>query len=102
MRNKKNSAESLVVTEKVCNFAKYYKQSTIMMQLNTLNTLNSSQVMLIQSFASMDRQKDSEELMDVLRLFYAKKLDEEMQQLWDDGTFNQEVLDELRTQHLRA
>ncbi len=73
-----------------------------MMQLNTLNTLNSSQVMLIQSFASMDRQKDSEELMDVLRLFYAKKLDEEMQQLWDDGTFNQEVLDELRTQHLRA
>ncbi|MBQ0074041.1 MAG: hypothetical protein KBT34_07580 [Prevotella sp.] len=73
-----------------------------MMELNTLNTLNSSQVMLIQSFASMDKEKDREELMDVLKLFYAKKLDEEMQQLWDDGKYNQEVLDELRNQHLRA
>jgi len=43
-----------------------------------------------------------EELMEVLKLFYAKKLDEEMQRLWDNGMFDQNVLDDLRTQHLRA
>lgn len=67
-----------------------------------LNTLNPSQVMLVQSFASLDKKADRDELMDVLKFFYAKKLDEEMLRLWDDGTLNQNTLDELRNQHLRA
>ena len=70
--------------------------------MSQLKTLNKSQVMLIQSFASLDRKDDSDELMEVLKYFYAKKLDEEMQRLWEDGTYDQEVLDKLREEHLRA
>lgn len=67
-----------------------------------MNSLNQSQVMLLQSFATLDRKSDAEELEEILKHFYAKKLDEEMERLWDDGKFNQEVLDDLRNQHLRA
>lgn len=67
-----------------------------------LNSLNKAQVMLIQSFATLDKEADSNELMDVLKFFYAKKLDEEMQRLWDNGTYDQDILNNLRQQHIRA
>lgn len=46
-----------------------------------LNTLNPSQILLLQSFATLDKKSDCDELMDVLKIFYAKKLDEEMERL---------------------
>lgn len=65
------------------------------------NTLNQSQVILLQSFASLERKSDADELEELLKSFYAKKLDEEMERLWENGTFNQETLDDLRNQHPR-
>ena len=40
--------------------------------------------------------------MDVLRSFYARRLEQEMSRLWDIGTLNQEVLDQLKDEHLRT
>ena len=40
--------------------------------------------------------------MDMLRNFYAMKLDKELERLWDEGILNQEKLDELKEQHLRT
>lgn len=67
-----------------------------------VNTLNPSQIMLVQSFASLDKKADRDELMEVLKDFYARKLDEEMQRLWDEGIYDQNTLDELHDQHLRV
>lgn len=67
-----------------------------------VKTLNPSQVMLVQSFSTFDTKEDTAELMEVLKAFYARKLDEEMLRLWDDGTLNQNVLDDLKSQHLRV
>lgn len=33
--------------------------------------------------------------------FYADRLQAEMQRLWDNGTLNQEALDELKEEHFR-
>lgn len=67
-----------------------------------LNTLNQSQRMILESFAGAQDEQELNDLMDVLRNFYAARLEMEMEHLWDNGTFNQETLDQLRNEHLRT
>ena len=64
--------------------------------------LNSTQIMILESFASAKSPEEMNELMDLLRDYYAKKLDKELERLWDEGILNQERLDELKDQHLRT
>ena len=64
--------------------------------------LNPTQIMILESFASAKSQEEMNELMDLLRDYYAKKLDKELERLWDEGILNQERLDELKDQHLRT
>lgn len=64
--------------------------------------LNSAQIMILESFASARSQEEIDDLMDMLRNFYAKRLDKELERLWDEGVLNQEKLDELSGQHLRT
>lgn len=67
-----------------------------------VSTLNPAQLMVLESFAGVDSQEEMDELMDMLRTYYARKMDKELERLWHDGTFNQEKLDELKGQHLRT
>lgn len=67
-----------------------------------LNTMNEAQMMILESFASATDEQEVNDLMDVLRMFYARRLEQEMNRLWDDGTLNQEVLDQLRDEHFRT
>ncbi len=64
--------------------------------------MNESQMMILESFAGAQDEQELNALMDVLRNFYANRLESEMQRLWDDGTLNQERLDQLRGEHLRT
>ena len=76
-----------------------YRMLTEMMETTVLNA---AQIMILESFASAKSQEETNELMDMLRSFYAKKLDQELERLWNEGTLNQEKLDELKEQHLRT
>lgn len=40
--------------------------------------------------------------MRVLKKFYAQRLDDELERLWNSGMLDQSKLDELRTEHLRT
>ena len=64
--------------------------------------LNPAQIMILESFASAKSQEEMDEVMDMLRNFYAMNLDKELERLWDEGILNQEKLDELKDQHLRT
>jgi hypothetical protein len=64
--------------------------------------MNESQMMILESFAGAQDEQEVEALMEVLRNFYASRLEAEMQRLWDDGTLDQEKLDQLRKEHLRT
>lgn len=68
----------------------------------SVETMNASQMMILESFAGAHDEQELNALMDVLRNFYATRLEAEMQRLWDDGTLNQETLDQLRQEHLRT
>lgn len=63
---------------------------------------NPAQMMVLESFASVSGEDELRELMKVLKRFYAERLEKELDKLWDDGTLNQEALDELSGQHLRT
>ena len=67
-----------------------------------VGTMNKSQMMILESFAGAQDEQELEALMDVLRNFYATRLSAEMQRLWDNGTLDQEALDNLRGEHLRT
>lgn len=67
-----------------------------------VETMNEAQMMILESFAGVQDEQELNALMDVLRSFYASRLEAEMQRLWDDGTLNQEKLDQLRDEHLRT
>ncbi len=64
--------------------------------------LNTAQIMILESFASVKTQEEMDELMDMLRGYYAKKLDRELERLWNEGILDQKKLDELSEQHLRT
>ena len=67
-----------------------------------LNTMNEAQMMILESFAGATDEQEINDLTDVLRLFYARRLEQEMNRLWDDGTLNQDALDQLKDKHLRT
>ena len=67
-----------------------------------VDTMNESQMMILESFAGAQDEQELNALMDVLRNFYASRLESEMQRLWDDGTLNQDKLDQLKGEHLRT
>ena len=64
--------------------------------------MNPSQIMILESFAAAQDEQELNALMDLLRNFYATRLEAEMQRLWDEGTLDQQALDQLRSQHLRT
>ena len=59
-------------------------------------------MMILESFAGARDEQEIDDLMDVLRNFYAQRLEKEMQRLWDNGTLNEEKLEQLRKEHLRT
>jgi len=67
-----------------------------------LNTMNEAQMMILESFAGATDEQELNDLMDVIRNFYARRLEAEMNRLWDNGTLNQDALDQLKDEHLRT
>ena len=67
-----------------------------------LNTMNEAQMMILESFAGATDEQELNDLMDVIRDFYARRLEAEMNRLWDNGTLNQEALDQLKNEHFRT
>ena len=67
-----------------------------------LNTMNEAQMMILESFAGATDEQELNDLRDVIRDFYVRRLEAEMNRLWDNGTLNQEALDQLKDEHLRT
>lgn len=53
----------------------------------------------------VDRMKTVDEVLQIRQLiadYYAQKVDEEMNRLWDNGTINEQVLEQWSTEHMRT
>ena len=57
---------------------------------------------LLKMFAFDDSEARLEEVKRVLMQHFSQKLDHCLDELWDNGTLNQEKLDSLRGTHIRT
>ena len=62
-----------------------------MAQLELMNALN-----------NITSEAELNEFKDLLAHYFAQKAQKAIDALWDEGTFDQKKLDELRDQHLRT
>lgn len=61
-----------------------------------------AQLELMNAAANVTSQDDLDALRLTLSLFFAERAQKAIDKMWDEGTFDQHKLDELRGQHLRA
>ncbi|MBP3253093.1 MAG: hypothetical protein J6M30_01115 [Bacteroidales bacterium] len=67
-----------------------------------LATMNPAQMMILESFAGVKDEKELNDLMDVLRKFYAMRLENEMKRLYDNGVLDEKAQSRLLDEHLRT
>lgn len=63
---------------------------------------NPIQQHLLKMFAYDDNLERLAEIKALLTKYYAEKVDQRMNQLWDEGILDQQRLDELIGKHLRT
>ncbi len=61
-----------------------------------------AQLELMNAAANVTSQEDLDALRLTLSLFFAERAQKAIDKMWDEGTFDQSKLDELRGQHLRT
>ena len=77
-------------------FAADFKSKTIM------SYTEMAQLELMNAAANVTSQEDLDALRLTLSLFFAERAQKAIDKMWDEGTFDQKKLDELRGQHLRT
>lgn len=63
---------------------------------------NKAQLYLLEVFSRIKTDEELDELVRVIRDHYTRKLDGEMDKLWESGQFDQKALDRLEGEHLRT
>ena len=61
-----------------------------------------AQLELLNAAANVSTQADLDALRLTLSLFFAGRAQQAIEKMWDEGTFDQQKLDELREQNLRT
>ena len=61
-----------------------------------------AQLELMNAAANVTSKDDLDALRLTLSLFFAERAQQAIDKMWDEGTFDQKKLDELRGQHLRT
>ena len=59
-----------------------------------------TQIHLLKMFQYMNTEEELEELKSLLFKYYSKKLDEHLDELWDNGVLDQKRLDEINEMDL--
>lgn len=63
---------------------------------------NPVQQHLLAMFAHDDNMERLTEIKELLTKYFAEKVDNRLNQLWDEGKLDQRKLDDLRGKHLRT
>lgn len=72
------------------------------METSSVNALTPQQMQVLEMIS---RVKTEEELADIRQLianYFSQKLERQMDQLWDEGVVNDEVIDQWKHTHMRT
>ena len=72
-------------------------------QMDTMNVgLNQAQMDFLRLLSHFTTEEEVKELNDLVCKYYAQKIDQEMDRLWDEGKWSQEKIEETLKEHLRT
>ena len=63
---------------------------------------NEAQLELLNTMAVLNTEEELFELKKALSLFFAKRVDDEMDKLWEEGKWNDQTLKDLENAHYRT
>lgn len=63
---------------------------------------NQAQIHVLNMASRIKTDESLQRLKDQMAAFYAKLVDEEMDELWDKGEWNEQKLEDLRGAHFRT
>lgn len=63
---------------------------------------NQAQIEMLGALSAIKSDADLVALKHAISEFFANRADEEMEKLWDNGTWNEQTLEDLRTAHYRT
>lgn len=69
---------------------------------NDTTVFNPLQLELINSFAHLNSDEDMHALKLALSQFFAKRVDDEMDRLWNEGKINSQTIDDWKNEHMRT
>ena len=64
--------------------------------------LNQAQLSFLHLLSHFNTEEEVKELNDLVCKYYARKVDEEMDRLWEEGKWSQEKIEETLKEHLRT
>ena len=65
-------------------------------------TLNEAQLSILRLLGSMKTVEEVDELRQVICDYYARRVDEEVDKLWESGQWNNEMNETVLKEHLRT
>ena len=63
---------------------------------------NEAQLHMLEMASHIKTTRGLEELKEQLAAYYARRIDEDMEQLWQSGAWNEQKLEELKEAHYRT
>lgn len=63
---------------------------------------NPAQLHLLRMMSYVNSDDDLRDLQDAITSYFAKKVDEEFDHLWDDGTITPSTIDQWGEEHMRT
>ena len=99
--------ENLEVSEKVLIFAvdtwRNSRQSKIIKnEIMASTVLNEAQLSILRLLGSMKTVEEVDELRQVICDYYARRVDEEVDKLWESGQWDDEKNEAVLNEHLRT
>ena len=100
INNVEKTAEYSVMYRKSCNFAPLNIKNRYIM--DQAIGLNAAQMEFLQLLGRIKTEEELSELRKVVCDYYARKIDEEMDQLWAEGKWDNEKNEAVLKEHLRT
>lgn len=70
--------------------------------MQTLSSLNPAQIEVLNMMSFVNTESAWQNLKDALAKYFAKQLEEEIDNLWDDGILTEKKVESFRTLHERT
>lgn len=80
----------------------FLQMKTRFIMRTSQQAFNPIQIHLLEMFSHCETDGMMDELKDVLADFYARKVQEEADQMWNDGTLNGEAIEQILSEHWRT